>query len=158
MEFKYYEHIDDMPLYNWRKVQEDQDYRYTRLEDIYKYKETTTDYIAWDKVYESFLDSFGVSEYYVRILEIKRMKALAQCELVITGDRSNNNTIKRCDRELKEIMERDNDMTLGDCISYVSKWQGFPVRQKQTTVREFYETLETMRKEADKNKQRLNNG
>ena len=153
MEFKRYEHIDDMPLFNWRKVQEDQDYRYTRLEDIYKGEEEPEDYLAWDKVYESFLETFGVSEYYTRILELRLQKAIAQCDLVITEDRSHNNFIKRYDREITELMNRDNDMTLGDCISYVSKWQGYPVQQKKTTVREFYETLETMKKEANKQKE-----
>ena len=100
----YYYDIDEMPLFNWRKCQEKQDYKYTR-KDIKKGTEEE-DLKAWDIIYDSYLSEFGLGSEYERILEIKTRIAELQCNLVIEDDRFLLNEIKRLERELNDILNR----------------------------------------------------
>ena len=78
---KYYQSIDEIPLFNWQKCLNGE-LKYVHLE----LKEETDNQEAFNKLYDEFLQKRGVNKEYQKYLDILKKKALLQCEFLITKD------------------------------------------------------------------------
>lgn len=142
---KYYDSIDTIPLFNWRRMT-DGDLKYSRIniEKGSDQKDLETFTLLMDQYYEEF----GIGEDYKRVLELMVEIAKLQCEYCIDGQAFTLNRITILKEDLKEILERPVEGTLDDCLVYLSKWLGFRLDQKAISVKEFYKYLEAYQKEA----------
>jgi len=72
-----------MPLYNWIKCTEGD------LTHVRKTKEgnANNDIEAWTKVHDSYIEEFGLSEHYKKMLQVMKQKALYEADYVLTGNR-----------------------------------------------------------------------
>ena len=135
----YYLSIDDMPLYNWRKCQEKEEFNYCRKN--LKLGTVKNDLEAWEKIYDSYIAEFGLGKEYKRILELRLEIANLQCDFVISGTNFIRNQIKRLERELQEIMEMPVESDTDTILNHLRKWIGSWLNQREITVRDFYKLL-----------------
>lgn len=145
----YYSSLDEMPIYNWRMINET-----NNLEFLLKKKKKLSEreiLILEDvfaTLYDSFLDTFGISDTYRRMLELKRDIAVLQARMVIENDRSLRTDIRIADYELKELNKKGSEskQTFIEVKAYIEKFMGFRINQYETSVTEYYSYLDIMKK------------
>lgn len=144
---QYYSGIDEMPLFNWRKCQEKGDYKYARIS--IENGSDLLDEFSWKIIYDTYLEEFGFTSTYVRIMELQHEIAELQCDFIIQDRRFILNKIKMLEGELSELVERPNESDMDQAITYISKWLGFRINPKETTVREFFKYVRDYEKEVE---------
>jgi hypothetical protein len=152
--FKYYNSID-IPLYNWIKIQEGKiEYSRKNLEQ----GNIDLDEVNSILIKDSYYSEFGVSKEYLRVLELYKEISEAKLDWIIDNDEFILNKIRRLERGLKELLERPIDGDIDTNLIILSKWIGYPVRQKETTVREFYKMVKSYSKEIEARKKTTTDG
>lgn len=137
---RYWNSIDDFPLYNWIKCSEGK-LEYTR-KDIEK-GDLFSDNEAWVKLYDEYLQKFGLNDRYKKYLDLIRKKAILQAEYVIKKDK-----FKLTEIEITEAKLKDLEVYFGDgqkievILTWVSMWLGYKIDQRNTTVTEYFTILE----------------
>jgi len=132
----YYESIDDILLFNWWKVREG-DFKYCR-KDLSK-GTAKQDEEAFIKINDSYLAEFGLDPEVERVIELRQRIAMLQCDFVIEDNQYYRNEIRRLERELTEILTRDQKGMSNDIILiHLEKWMGFRLDEMKITARKFY--------------------
>ena len=151
----YYDSIDEMLLFNWRRCQEKGEYVFMRRnmdeEDGRKVSEEK-DLIAWEKVYGEYIDEFGWGKFFERVWELKEQIALAKCDYIIENRRYLLNEVNSLQAELDELLNREVDGDMDTCIIHLSRWMTYRINDRETTVREFFKMLNEFEKELEQMK------
>ncbi len=144
---KYWESINELPMFNWVKCG-DGDLKYVTIELI---DDPEQNQIQYDKLYDQYLERFGLSDEFERYLEMIKKRALLQCEYVENKKRFKLTEIEIIDAKINRL-----DLNFGDgqsieqtCI-HLSKWLGYKINVKETTVVEYYEIIKEYGKWANK--------
>jgi hypothetical protein len=152
----YYSNIDEMPLWNWRKCVEGL-LEYCRLNQ--KKGKGNTDLENWTRLYDQYLARFGLAKDHELVIEKKLQLADLQLEYCENGIDFSLNKIRRLEREIEDILNRTKTgATIEECLMVLSKWMGFRLDQKVTTIMEFQTYLESYEKEAKAQRQNNPNG
>lgn len=136
----YWDSIEDLPLYNWIKCNNN-DYLYTRKDP--KGKKNKSDLEQWVKLYDQYLEHFGLNERYEKYLEAQRKKALLQADYVITKNNFKKTQIAIQDAKLKNL-----ELYFGDgqeievILIWLGKFIGYKINTKETSVKEYFTLLE----------------
>jgi|TARA_R110000744_G_scaffold97622_1_gene188613 hypothetical protein len=136
----YWESIEDLPLYNWIKCNNEK-YIYTRKDP--KGVVNKNDLKQWVKLYDEYLGHFGLNDRYEKYLEAQRKKALLQAEYIIT-----KNNFKKTEIAIQEAKLKNLELYFGDgqdievILMYLGKFLGYKIQAKQTSVKEYFTLLE----------------
>lgn len=143
---KVWKSIDEMPLYNWIKCTEDDDIRYV-CKDINDSNDV--DLVgSWSLVYDDYINRFGLSKLYRRLLEVMRTKALLECDYVITKEAFNLTLIKMEEEKLKQMLANKGEgATINSVLVYLSKWLGYHLNVREITALEYFEMMKQYGKE-----------
>lgn len=134
----YYQSIDELPLHNWIKCTEG------KLENVRKTNKGNEelDTQAWEKIYDSYIQEFGLSEMYKKMLEAMRKKALIELDYVLTGDRFKLTEIEIEQSKLNSMLSNGgNGMTIEQSLIHISKWIGQWINPKKITAREYFNLM-----------------
>ncbi len=140
-ERRYYNHIDELPVYNWWRIHQTNDYSFLLLKPG-SYGSQYLMSVLWKKLYDQYFEKFGLGENFIATLEKKKEIALLKCERWITSDKSLETFIKVAEVELEEMQS----LNAGDFLetkAYIEKVLNFQINMKQTSVSEFYTYLKT---------------
>lgn len=155
---KYWESIDEMPLYNWDQCTNGE-FQYCRKK-VGRFKgKTRRDKRKWDDVYNGYIKVFDLSNKYKKILRTMQRKALLQLKYVKSRQKFKLTEIKIQQQKL-ELMLKNHGvaMTIDESLIYLSKWMGGGIiDKKKITVLEYFHLLKTYAKQmkkAEKNGQR----
>jgi hypothetical protein len=142
----YYEFVDELPLFNWIKINEGK-IEYSR-KDINNGNEKD-DLAFVYKIKDDNYREFGVAAEHLRLLELQLELAEVNLEFVITGDNFLKNKIAHLNYEIKELLSDDKkgDTDVYDTIITLSKWMGSRVDPKAITVKEFRKMITALKKE-----------
>lgn len=147
----YYETIDEMPLWNWRKCTEGKT-EFVRLNKKVGNKKKDAD--VWTFLYDENIERFGLGKDQETIYELRLRLAELQCDYCIEGNTFMLNEIRMIEQEIIDIVDRiQNGASIDECLMVLSKWMGFRINQKETTVAEFYTYLNAFQDEGKKTKQ-----
>ena len=145
---KFYESIEYMPIYNWFKVNNG-DMRFMLIKQTTKYDgKKAREY--FDKIYSEYIDVFGISESYLKVIELKKNISVLQIEMAITGDRILKNFIKMAQIELNQINSKTNKTNTNEVKVHLEKYLGFRLNEKETSVKEYYTYLNVMANDSRK--------
>ena len=134
----YWESIREMPLDNWIKCT-DGDLTFVRKTPGKKKELTTKDFEQWGKIYDDYINQFGLSELYKKLLELMRKKALLELEFVTTGQRFKLTEIELTEAKLKTALSNNGEgLTIEQSLIYLSKWVGFHLNPRKITVLEYF--------------------
>jgi hypothetical protein len=141
----YFNNIEDLPLKNWRKITENGELKYTRTNIL---NGTLKQDIEHDeKIQDSYIAEFGFTPDFLRIQEIKKDIALAECDLVINDDNFIKNRIKQLNRELEELQNRGTGADMDECIHYIETWRKIEVNEETMKTKKFFKLVKTYQKE-----------
>jgi hypothetical protein len=146
MSKKFYETIEEMPLFNWHKCING-DLYFVRIDE--KQLDLESCQKAFVKVYESYMNVFGIDKKYKEQVETIKKIAMLQCDYLITKDQFKLTQIEVENAKL-EMFKKNvaNNVTLQQTLIYLSKWIGYRLDWKQVTVYEYYTLLEESSKQS----------
>ena len=144
----YWESIDDFPLYNWIKCNENL-IQYTR-KDL-NLGSDEDDQEAWMNIWDQYLKKYGLAKLHKRLLNAMKQKAILECEYVITKDRFKLNLIEIEAQRLKDMMANAGiGMTIEESLIHLSRWAGFRMNAKEISVVEYFNMMKQYGKENSK--------
>lgn len=135
---KYYTELDDTPLYVWEKVLEG-NYNFMRKER--KEKSTNDDVIAFYKLYDKYLQKYGLSKQHQKYMNKLHDIVLLKLEYLETGDKFKLTQIEISQAQLKDLKPKENGLTIGQQVIVLSKWMGQWIDKKKITVTEYKDLI-----------------
>lgn len=146
MSKSYYESVEDMPLYNWHKCING-DFYYARVDE--KQIDLPECENVFKKIYESYMNTFGIDKRYKERVDIIKKIALLQCDYLISKDQFKLTQIEVENAKLDFFKaDTSNNVTLQTTLIHLSKWLGYRLDWKQVSVYEYYTLLEEGSKQA----------
>ena len=81
----YFNSIDELPVWNWWKIQETGDLIYLRKDGRLEAKRGTVK--MWTEIHDEYLEEYGMTDEFKRNLRLKRDWILKQSKYLVEGDR-----------------------------------------------------------------------
>ena len=150
-----YQSIEELPVWNWFKLNEEKDLKYLVIGVDYRIFEISrTDFKEAEKVfeyiYDEYMNAFGMTKEFMRLTELQRKIALTTCDLWIDNDKKKKNIIKVLQSKLKRINDRNTgDVNHEKQIVLIEKWLGSTLNTKQISTKKYYTYLDIIQDEAD---------
>lgn len=147
---KTYQSIDDLPQWNWDKVNSTGNYAYLKVLKTYrKIDHEVTDELTlrWEKIYDEFIEEFGLSAQYLKYIESKKQIARLQIEFVKTGNRMLLNEIEIEEMDFKSDFPLVESIGFEKIVHSIEKRQSFPIDAKAITVYKYNDYLRTFKEE-----------
>lgn len=141
---KHYTSIDDLPQYNWRMISEKNDLSFLLINKHQKFDKVKIGKV-FEQIKDEYIDTFGISDNYKKILELRKDITCLQLEMAATGDRFIENSIDIATIELKKLLTTTDNVKPYETTVRLSKHMGFPVNERTISVREYAEMVEVMR-------------
>lgn len=147
---KVYRSIDDLPIYNWFKIQETNDMRYLLKVTTNEADKFTFELAEiWEKIYSEFIDTFGINDTFRQMLMLRKEICVLRMKVAMKDENAYLVTFAEIkEKELKQMIEKLNEKEMSSAKVYVEKYLGFKIDQRVTTVREYYEYIKAIEKEA----------
>lgn len=136
-----------MPLYNWIECLDNR-YNFSRIKPSAKDLITQKDVEAWELIYETYIEKFGLNELYARLLALQKKRAVAQCDYIVTKNSYNFNIIRKMDVEIIQIKkEMNKGVTTEKVLVHLSKYMGYRQDVKKITVLEYFTLIKEYERE-----------
>lgn len=128
-----------MPLFNWLKCT-DGLFQYARIDNKNNVIKQS-DVIAWEKIYDNYLDVFGLNDAYKKLLKNRSIIAQTQCDFIVTKQAKLFNVIRTYEAENKKLESMMKvGMTTEQVLVHLSKMQHQHINTKEITVA-YYKAL-----------------
>lgn len=149
--FDHYNTIDDMPIFNWLKIQDTNDITWILKEkrSAEKCSEKEIDKLqeCLQVMTNEYIDAYGITDEYRRILRLKGEIFTLRAEFAMTQDRTKLTFLAIKQDELMAILLKSKNAEKTDVRVFAMKYLGQSVDMKKTSVREFYNILAEAKKE-----------
>lgn len=132
----YFETIDDCPLYNWRMITSGK-YEYCR-KDVSNGSDKG-DLEAYTKIYDSYIERFGLGSSYSMYLDKIKKLTVAICDYIITEDRFLMNSIRRIQTEINDLNKEEKGDAILSTLVALSKWMGYSLNERDIMTVFFYQ-------------------
>ena len=159
-----YNSLDDIPLYNWVKIYDTNDLRYIIKNsneeniDSLSYKSESL-LKGWDMIYDEYLNDFGLTKKYKKILQLEKKIAILLCDRFIKKDLFIENEINILKKQLEDIQtgKQKVNENFTKQIVIIEKWLSATLDKHLISARKFFTYIELMELEQDQlKKQQLN--
>lgn len=146
--FEYFNSIDDMPIYNFLKIQETNDLGWVMKEkgDYTKRQQPLLEH-ALQLITDQYIDTYGISDQYRRILRLQGDLRVLEMEYIITGEKINLTFIELKKAELKVAVDQSQSKETVSVKVHAEKYMGRAINMRETSVRDFYDILRELQKE-----------
>ncbi len=132
--------IDELPIKIWFEIHKKGDYTKLIKTDIVLNENILIQLNSiWEKIYNEFIDRFGLSDEFLADLRDEIKLANLKAEYIITGQKYYRTLIK-IEEEKKRILnlEIKEPAELETILAKMSKYYGFKLSGKELTVVEYY--------------------
>lgn len=132
--------IEDMPAFNWFKLHETNDLAYILINYSSKLSVNQKEKlnIQLQKLTFEFIDAFGISEEYRRILTLQKDIAAYRCERILNNDESVLTLIEIAEIELKDLTKVNPKQNIYQMKAAIEKISGHRINIKEVSVAEYY--------------------
>ena len=145
---EYTESLDTIMLDSWIKCTNG-DHRYVRNVVVRLSEQTDEDTENWHRIYNEFIERYGLSKHYLKLLATMRKLALLEIKYARSlaekkPDRFLETLISIQEAALTELL-KDNGrgMSVEQSLPVLSEKMGFPIRTHETTFIEYQNYLES---------------
>lgn len=142
------EHYSDLdaPVYVWNKVHETGDLSWLLVKRSKVSDAIRTSLLAvWERIYDEFMQEFGLSESFVQIKQKELEVARLKLKLILTGDRTQETFVEIAQIELDEMKKGMTKADfMGSKIAIENKFK-FQINVHTTSIREFYSYLKNIK-------------
>lgn len=137
----YFHSINELPLYNWIKC----------INGELKFVRTAengtneNDLKVWEKIYDTYLNEYGLGKLYLKLLKAMQKKALYECEFILTSDRFKLTQIEMMEQKLNGMLNNNGSgVTIEQSLIHISKWLGQWINPKNITAKEYFDLQNEM--------------
>ena len=118
----------------------DGEVKYTRIN--LDYGDEKSDNEAWFKIYDSYIDEFGLSKQYNKMLNTLKKKATLELDYTIKRDKFLLTLLEIEQQNLKLLLDNNGvGVTINESLVHLSKFVGYWLRPKDITTREYFTLL-----------------
>lgn len=153
-----YNDIHDMPIYNWYMFSNRSDYNFLLKE--YDQLCNESNFQEFEKrsneLTQQYLDLFGADGDTEMLLTYLKTEIRLSADLLLTGNVFLKNQIKIVQQQIKDLIPTETKASLESNLVRISKYVGYAVRSKETSVVEYRETM-NMIEEDNKNAKKWQN-
>ena len=144
LENKYYLTIEELPVYNWWKLHEKNDFKQVLKSQKDEIDERVVKLVK--DLQNEFIATFGIDENYAAYLRKQIQIELLKIRVIKTKDRSLETQIDILEIELEELTNREQDKGLNSTTIAVEKWMGFKLDTKKISTFEYYSYIKAIEK------------
>lgn len=140
---KVYKSPNDLPLWNWIKINETGSSVYIYINSNYdKLVESKKSIKAFEYLYSVFFEKYVLNKEYLQYLEAKKRLALKIADAYSSEDRSGITFAEIEAQEFEAKYEKEGDKKdFNTLIAILEKEIGFKINRKEMTLSEFYEHI-----------------
>ena len=152
---KYYRSIENLPQWNFDKILNTDDLRYLLVLDDYFDMDSvaipkTLDLNAvWIKIFDEYIQTFGLSEAFQKKQRQKIKIAKLKLEMVLKENWGIEAIIRNEEKKLESESE-GNDITMEELTAHIEKSRKMPIDIMKVSVKMFNTYLAIMKKENKK--------
>lgn len=143
-EFNCYDSIKNLPIDVWFDIHETGDLLLLFKEPEKAYLTDKLN-ILFDKIYNEFLEKFGLSEEYLTELEQKKYIAELQADYIITGQRHLRTLIAVAKERNNTLPKVKKPKNIGVILAQLGKYYGYHLNEK-ITVYQYYSHINALPK------------
>lgn len=97
---------------------------------------------AWFKIYDSYIDEFGLGKQYKKMLQTMKKKALIEIDYAQRRDKFLLTLLEIEQQNLKMLLDNNGvGVTIDESLVHLSKFVGYWLRPKDITTREYFTLL-----------------
>jgi hypothetical protein len=156
--YQFYETLEELPLWNWIKIYQEKDFTYILKDVDYRIFVIDTEIIKliepiWKNIYDEYLNDFGFTKKYKRVLELERKISLLKCKMWIDDNKFIQNEIRIKEKQLlkeknnNSIDENGNDFTKQ--VVLIEKWLNSSLDIYNLSTRKYFTYLNIINDEAE---------
>lgn len=135
-------------MFNWIKLN-DGELKYIRRPGS---KDQGRDEEMWMNLYNQHIEINGLSDLFMRLMKVKKEKALLEVDFVLTRDRFKLTEISIQETKLEGMMANAGEgLTIEQSLIHLSRWLGYKINSKEMSAKEYFEILREYGKENTKN-------
>jgi hypothetical protein len=145
---KTYNSIDELPIWNFSQINKSGDLGYL----YFKYKKPKDKRLLkiWENIYDEFIKRFGLSENYIKYINIRQQALELYKEAYVDGEKYKRVLADIKVAEAERLIEDSEDVDLFEVSAYLTKNNFGRIDVKVVSVAEFYSYLKIIKKENGK--------
>ena len=148
--FEVYNSIEELPIYNFKKVIETSSYLYMVKSGTFKKKYIKDVVDAWENCYNEYIQHFGLNSMYKSILAQEEKIAKLKLDRWLKNLKHLNAIIKAEESRLSEMLKPEKaKKSFEEDIAIIQKYNGVHLDPKQTSTKLFFTYVKLMEKEAN---------
>lgn len=148
--FEVYRSIEDLPIYNFKKVIETGSYLYMIKKGTFKRKYVKDIIDAWQDCYNEYIQTFGLNSLYKAVLMQEEKIARLKLDRWLKDLKHLNAIIKAEESRLSEMMKPSKGKkSFEEDIAIIQKYNGVALDPKKTSTKMFFTYVKLMEKQAN---------
>jgi len=149
---KMYSSIHEMPIYNWFMLSRNNDYNFLlkEYEEICDEKNVGEFEKRSNDLTQEYLDTFGADGDTEMLMVHLKAKIRLSVDYLLSGNIFIKNQLKVVQGQIEALLPKEDRSTLESNLVRISKYVGYAVKSKETSVVEYKETI-IMIEEENKN-------
>lgn len=144
-QFQLYNSIENLPIYNWNKINTTNDLRYL-AKDYDNAKVDKTYYDMFSQIYNQYYQHFGISDNLREYLKAKSSIEVMKYDYVVTNNSILLSRINIKEEEIQKLYE-SNQQDFFEQVEILTRWRKIPIDTKTMSVVEFNTILNQYQKE-----------
>lgn len=141
MKGDYFNSIEELPIWNWWKIAETGNLIYLHILEDYEGKEDYNLVSLWNKLQNEYLEEFGITEEFRKILSLKKKWINKKVEYLTTGERFKLTEIDIIESDIAETMDSKVAVDKDDTIITLERKLGRELDPKQISVKKYYKYI-----------------
>jgi len=145
-----YDSIDNMPVWNFEKINHTSDFSYL-FKNRKMFKSVSKNRLIrnkletiWAKLYDEFISEIGLSEEFKNYIEAQKQIVNHYYKAIVEGQRHELNFAKIKEIELEEKLNTLSNMQIDEMCIRVSKHIGYEINPHKISVKTFYKHLKVL--------------
>ena len=155
---RYYQSIDDLPVWNYWKIQDTENLGYLYKDDVPRkslISHLFLDYI-WQEIQNQFQEEFGSgnrSSYYLD--KIRKLMISKMDQVIFETENPKHPKLSRTKMNIrmleKELMDsnKSSGQSLDQMVAYLEKYMGIAINTKIVSVKRFYTYVQMYQKQVN---------
>jgi hypothetical protein len=145
---RYYKSIEDLPVYNWWKLHEENDFKYLLRDSNKKVNKYSIN--IFKSIKDEFVNEFGIDRRYEQYLDKVWKLEMYNIKMALTGDKSDKIFADILEFEIEDLLNEQETKVHNHGVMHIEKYMGFRLDIKTTTVNEFYGYVKEIEKQVKK--------
>ena len=137
MKGDYFNSIDELPIWNWWKIAETGNLIYLHRENDYT-KEDYSLVSLWNELQNEYLDVFGITDDFERLLRLKKKWIIKKADYLLTGERFKLTELDIIESDINEAINDKITIDKEDTIIMLERKLGRELDPKKISVKKYY--------------------